>query len=707
MILNKIKNFFLNNKKEILFFSFFIVLIFSIWDSFAEDAAKTAAANKEAMDSIIKWLNFFVKIFSSLLGIFSSLISLFLNPWWVNWTIFNLDIYMKDIWILVSNIVYFAFAFILIIIAVMNIFGKWGGSWELKSALPKFVIWLIMVPFTWFFVQFILSVSAILTISVLGLPYDIMSDKPIFDKVKNQKICTDYTFDLTVKTSDKKNTNDTTKQLEECTKWPQKTKENPDWTWMKLWDLLSWNTVSKSSASSVFGMINVYTYWIMKIQDIDKVTKNQLENLKSIFDIWLKLLFDLIFMIMFLLLMIALFLALFSRGIWLWLYTMLSPVFGLLFFFGKSKEWVNKISPVKFIELAMVPVYVAAALSFWMIFLFTATQWLTDTKWWKQILQDKWNWISELHLWDFTIKIKWTQWWDTNDKSIFNSLWSGIWQMIIEIFWLAILWIAVMAALNSADITKSAVEPIYNFGTKMWEMAMNAPKYAPIIPTPNWPTSASWMAAWMSTIQQTFQKYWQNSQNFLKNTPFWSQWEIVKEQNNLKNIINNYDNWNQQKAIEWLWKFLQTNYKDPNVLASSSETVNLIKDLAKKTWINENEIKKAKVSDTNSVFKLLAEMEKKYDNKNTWSYWNMFSRYDWMKNWSIPASANKIMEYIKNGSTSSSWTQNATTNAKTAAKTNEAVKNAADAAKDSKKAAETAEKITESKTSSTNKKTEK
>jgi hypothetical protein len=31
-----------------------------------------------------------------------------------------------------------------------------------------------MVPFTWFFVQFVLSISAFLTVAVLSIPYDVM-----------------------------------------------------------------------------------------------------------------------------------------------------------------------------------------------------------------------------------------------------------------------------------------------------------------------------------------------------------------------------------------------------------------------------------------------------------------------------------------------------------------------------------------------------
>lgn len=39
-----------------------------------------------------------------------------------------------------------------------------------------------------------------------------------------------------------------------------------------------------------------------------------------------------------------------------------------------------------------------------------------------------------------------------------------------------------MAALRSSSITQKAVEPIYNFGKTMGEVAMKSPQYLPILP---------------------------------------------------------------------------------------------------------------------------------------------------------------------------------------------------------------------------------
>lgn len=98
------------------------------------------------------------------MGMLTAFISLFLYPGWTNGTLFGLTEYLREIWILISNVVYFLFALILIVIAFMNIIGKNQGTWELKQAMPKFIVGVLIVPLSWFFVQFLLSVSAVLTI---------------------------------------------------------------------------------------------------------------------------------------------------------------------------------------------------------------------------------------------------------------------------------------------------------------------------------------------------------------------------------------------------------------------------------------------------------------------------------------------------------------------------------------------------------------
>lgn len=114
-----------------------------------------------------------MQLAGAMLGILTALVTLLIHPGWYNGEFFSMQSYFKAIWVLMSNVVYFIFAFILIWIAFMNIIGKAeGNSFELKKALPKFVVGILMVPFSWFFVQFILSISSLLMVAMLSLPQD-------------------------------------------------------------------------------------------------------------------------------------------------------------------------------------------------------------------------------------------------------------------------------------------------------------------------------------------------------------------------------------------------------------------------------------------------------------------------------------------------------------------------------------------------------
>lgn len=52
--------------------------------------------------------------------------------------------------------------------------------------------------------------------------------------------------------------------------------------------------------------------------------------------------------------------------------------------------------------------------------------------------------------------------------------------MILDILAIIVLWMAVMVALKSSEITKQAVDPIAGFGSSIGKLAMNMPKYVPI-----------------------------------------------------------------------------------------------------------------------------------------------------------------------------------------------------------------------------------
>jgi len=647
MNLSKIKEFYQKNKKTIFYCLLFVISFFYMWNSaFAE--WNTADELSELTKTIVEFSNYLIAVASTLVALLSSFIALFLEPWAINGTIFWLDIYLKDIWILISNIVYFIFAFILIAIAFMNIIWKWEQKWELKTALPKFVIWVIIVPFTWFFVQFVLSISAFLTVSVLSLPYDTLNWTAAFwEKASDTKICTTYTISL----FDKKpweNASDEAKEKYKKEKEKKELKNQidncPEWKLRSIKDILSgntwWNTEDLSGA--IYWMINIYTYWVMHVDQSTQIKKSTTDEIKTLADLGVKLILDLVFLVVFLIIMVALFLALFSRVMWLWIHAMFSPLYWLFYFLWEESWWeqMKKFSIKEFISLAMVPVYVSAALSFWIIFLFVAAHWLSQApeEWMEAVLSKEWE-DPAIKTGGFTLIIKWIKWNDVeNDPNspgrLFNDLfkwsWNAIWQLFLEIFWLAILWIAVMAALNQSTITRQVTEPIQWFGTSVWKLIAKSPQYTPIIPTPG-----GWLSPkWMANIASSAENYYTNtlpsdrSSKFMdKYKLFWNQWNINKLKSELTTAISSWT----AKSIAEAWRKLLKSWWEINNAIRNKDVVWWILDIAQSSTVNIEKYKDTKIEDIlwdkEKYYELIREIDKKMEGSLSADF------IKWMKNW--------------------------------------------------------------------------
>ena len=491
MILSKIKQYLLREikwisllnhykivwfKKIFIFISSFFVISFLIWDiTFAADATTTTAADAAATFAqrfweILKWV-------SVLLWLMTYLATLFLSPEWINGSLFWMSTKFKEVWIMVSNIVYFVFAFILIWIAFMNIIGKNADQYQLKQALPKFIVWVIIVPFSWFFVQLILSISSLLTVSALTLPSNSFPEYESIlwqitiptECVINVKSIWKWSWEWEWKTTD----------LVDCSHSVKK----------PLSTVVSWWNIN----NSIFWIISMYTYGLTGFENSDNIFLSESSKFTSIADVAIKIIFDWLFIIIYAILMIALWMVLMIRWIYIWIYTMMSPIFWLMYFFDK-KDWGDwffaKFNIKEFIALAMVPVYTMLALSFGLLFMYVVWEWIT---WWARQWEisgqsvtvktvDDWWTIS---IWLFTLKIVWAVSWSNDDnfwflKKIWNEWLWVVWSLILKLFGIVVLWWTVMAAMRSSDITKAIVEPLHQFGTKVWGIMTSAPWNMPI-----------------------------------------------------------------------------------------------------------------------------------------------------------------------------------------------------------------------------------
>lgn len=141
------------------------------------------------------------------------------------------------------------------------------------------------------------------------------------------------------------------------------------------------------------------------------------------------------------------------------------------------------------ISLALVPVFVAAALSFGMLFLQMAqavdisgkSEYVTQEK----CENGKAN-CSVFSLTDTKFEVTGAITGLAGIKNDTKDLGLNILgRFMINILGLIVLWMAVMAALKSNKITEDAVKPVAEFGESIGKLMKSLPKLIPIIPTPH------------------------------------------------------------------------------------------------------------------------------------------------------------------------------------------------------------------------------
>lgn len=570
MLINTINK----HKKLIIIFLLIILVFFLLWDIASAGNTGTATPpettkNTNFWVSAIQWIS---GILAFLMSIISGLVTLFLSPEWYNGSIFKMTEIFRSIWVMVSNVVYIAFAFILIWIAFMNIIGRWDEKYQLKQALPKFIIWILIVPFSWFFVQFILSMSAILTIAAINLPYETFQNSK--NKLNQMPIPKECTLNLSsveinelsgiasdIQSGMSWASQGTTSWSGNLNKMYSCDKENM----ITVWDLLN----SSDSTDNIYWVIGTYIHWILDFESVFKIAAEEIGKIERIWDLVVKWFFDLVFGLVYITLIVTIWLVLMVRWIYIWIYIMLSPLFGLMYFFDKTSDWFFWDFSIKnFISLALVPVYTMLALSFGLLFLNTVSIWLWENnpRWWwednKTIgtnTQD--NQEDYLQIWQFKFKFVWLVSSPNGDSEFFTTLWSTtlwqIWAIILKIMGIVVLWWTIMAALRTNKITEALVEPIYNFWKQVWSVAKSLPQYAPILPggwsMKSFETYGGLLESWLRWYgskqgEELWWKYWFGDEYGTK------MWKIKREME--KNPSSWYDqlNWIAKGFKEMDWK---------------------------------------------------------------------------------------------------------------------------------------------------------
>lgn len=91
--------------------------------AWAETPEEKAAREKNEGTGTVKAINAAINLMYALLTPLLALAGWLLTPDWAFGEIFGMRVVLHDLWILISNIVYVIFAFLLVAMAFMNIFG--------------------------------------------------------------------------------------------------------------------------------------------------------------------------------------------------------------------------------------------------------------------------------------------------------------------------------------------------------------------------------------------------------------------------------------------------------------------------------------------------------------------------------------------------------------------------------------------------------
>lgn len=670
----KIKNFFIKNKSTIFKVILFLWLYIYFSDFTFATNENTNVLDTKTKNKIVEWISWITTTISVFLWLLTYLVTIFLSPEWISWNIFWISDTLKQVWILISNVVYFVFAFILIYIAFMNIIGSWWQDYEFKSALPKFIVWILIVPLSWFIVQFVIGLSSILTISALNLPFE------TFKNYESQISTVEIPTSCSINFSSLANSDWKT-----STEWNSKTNKifscDEDNKWKITGQKLTLDEVLKSDKASdgIFWIMSLYTYWLLDLGSISALKTDTLNNtIKTIWDVVVYVVFNLIFVVAYALLMIALWLALMIRWVRLWIYAMLSPLFWLMYFFWKWKEWFfEKFNLVEFFHLAMVPVYTMLALSFWMLLIFQTWQglssWNSWSIWWDILKAEKEKNGTTLVLnGKFNLTIEW--WIPKESHMLWNifkitadtGLWI-IWALILKIFWIIILWWTVMMALSKSEITKTMVEPIASFWSQVWKLAQNLPQYTPILPGGQ--SLQSLNTATSNLISEYQSKMWAERWRKLADSITWKSSVEISNIEDFKRANLNANNIKDKELNANILKYITWNFEK---LGTDLDYQNQVKAYAKKQWMSDDDIKKINFNQNLEFAKtFLIPLQEKINDWNLytkdiakkWNWWEL-SVYTWTatppvtwtQTWNITINvANKQINLPGNENFSFSW----------------------------------------------------
>jgi len=141
-----------------------------------------AATEKSTSDKLLEATAQAIKLTTQFVYPLIWLVTTFIGSLMDNEMIFGggMEELLRSIWVQIRNFVNVAFVLVLIGIALYNVFGQTEGNFVLKTVLPKFVIALVLVNFSFFIGKVIIDFSQAAATVIFSLPSQVYSkDMPV------------------------------------------------------------------------------------------------------------------------------------------------------------------------------------------------------------------------------------------------------------------------------------------------------------------------------------------------------------------------------------------------------------------------------------------------------------------------------------------------------------------------------------------------
>lgn len=491
---NILKKFGLSPKLAIMSTLLIVGLLFPE-TAFAED--------KETLDDVISGLQ---KVISVGLGIVHAVfwpICLMIGSLMDNDLIFGPGIgeRLREIWVTMRNIVNIVFVFVLLVVAFYNVTGMGGeGNLALKTILPKFIMALIAVNFSFLGCKVILDAANVVSTSVYDIAGTVEGyDAETIKRDMEKTICTNPKYLISEGGSDAEGVTgaagesgaegdagtsegwsydtagliakafccndgkyeDNTPDAEVCSTYAGGSgTEDPEYVYPTFNNFgdsffykLDQNNIGVVMAVNLGGL-----------NELTSLADKETFNLK---DLAINTLFSVLMYVVFGFAYVALFIVLLARLVVLWLCIALSPLIVLMWVLPQVKEYAQDLNlGEKFIKHLMAPIIIGLAMSIGLLLAMavknSGTGGSVETT------------VGEQSLDDILLQ---------NDAvgTLLTPNISDLQQLMVAAIAVAIVWLGVFGA-ASQTIASSVTDKIKGWGQDMGKTVAGLPKYLPFVP---------------------------------------------------------------------------------------------------------------------------------------------------------------------------------------------------------------------------------